>query len=74
LWNIRQNGGDQALRRKRLSDAAQAIEEAPQLFVLRARRGVAVQPALELPGLRGSRLAVEDDIHQFNELGLAHVL
>jgi len=58
LWNIRQNGGDQALRRKRLSNATQVIEEVPQLLILRARGGVIRQAALELLRFRGSCLAV----------------
>src|SRR4029077_8150089 len=73
MRNIRQNRGDQPLRRKRLGNAAQARKQEAQSFELRPRRGVARKTVLELPRFRSGCLAVQHGMHQFNESRVAHV-
>jgi len=69
---LRHDRGDQPLRRKRLWDAAQFIKQGFEVLEWAACRRVRAQEPIELTGLIGSRLAVEDGMHK-TDLIVAHV-
>ena len=74
LRNIRHHGGHQPLRGEGLGDPVQPVEQALQFVEPGPGRRICSQAPLELVRLVVGGLGVEDQVHQFGQVGRVHDL